>query len=179
MSNYASTWQIDSERSLVEFSVPYLTFKRVRGRFKRFSGSIHVDPEDLSAGWAEVTLDPASIDTGLPARDESLRTKGFLEVARFPSCSFRARRIEGSAEGRQRLFGDLLLHGRKGELELELVASPPRRDARGRRMRFLATGAFDRKHFGVDWPTVFDISPLLIGHRVELTLVVEGVEGPA
>jgi polyisoprenoid-binding protein YceI len=173
-----STWTIDERRSALEFTVSYLTVKEVSGRFTRFGGTICVDPDDLEGGWAEVTIDPASVDTGVPDRDRALREDRFLEVARFPGCSYRARRLEPLATGRYRLHGDLTLHGVKRQLDVELTAGAPSSDGGGRRMRFVATGQIDRKLFGVDWNPMFDFVPLFIGRAVQVKITVECVERP-
>ena len=172
----ASTWLIDSDRSSVEFSVAYLKWKRVAGRFRRFSGTIRVDPANLEDGWAEVTLDPASVETDQPKRDSVLREQGFLEVHKFGNCSFRARRLEPLDDGRYRLLGDLTLHGVKREVELSVRVTPLSAAPDSRRLRFVAEGRIDRKIFGVDWNPLFDFVPFFIGHLVELKISVESVE---
>jgi polyisoprenoid-binding protein YceI len=171
-----SVWVIDEARSTLEFAVSYLTIKKVSGRFSRFGGTIHLDPADLTAGWAEVVVDPASVDAGIDGRNQALRQDGFLDVARFPSCRYRARRLTPLPGGRYRLDGDLTLHGVKRATELELEVSPAPPDGPRRRLRFVATGRIDRKRFGVDWNPLFDVVPLFIGHQVEVKAVVEAIE---
>jgi polyisoprenoid-binding protein YceI len=171
-----STWVIDQARSSLEFRVGYLTLSRVSGRFTRFQGKIHADPNDLEGAWAEVSIDPASIQTDQAARDRVLREDRFLEVEHFATCSYRARRLVSLGGRRYRLLGDLQLHGIKREVELELEASPPEVGSDGRRMRFTATGRIDRKCFGVDWNPLFDFVPIFISHLVDLKITVEGVE---
>jgi polyisoprenoid-binding protein YceI len=171
-----SVWTIDETRSSIEFCVSYLTFQKTTGRFTRFGGTVHLDPEDLASGWAEVRIDPASIETGVGDRDRALREQGFFAVSAFPSAVFRARRLEPRALDRSRLFGDLTLHGVKREIELELTTSPARREMGPRRMRFAATGRINRKVFGIDWNPMFDFVPIFIGHWVDLKIAVEIVE---
>lgn len=55
-------WAIDPTHSQIQFVARHMMISRVRGRFREFSGTIHIAelPEDSSA---EVTILAASIDT--------------------------------------------------------------------------------------------------------------------
>ena len=53
----ATTWQIDGTHSSVEFAVTHMMFTTVRGRFKSFKGTIHVDDENPDQSSVEVEID--------------------------------------------------------------------------------------------------------------------------
>jgi polyisoprenoid-binding protein YceI len=74
-------------------------FANADGRFARFGGEALVDPADLTTARVSMTVEAASIDTGIRRRDNHLRSEDFLYVDRFPTISFVSTREEG---GRQR-----------------------------------------------------------------------------
>lgn len=172
-----STWRIDEARSYVEFSIFYLAVKEVTGRFSGVRGTLRADPADLSRGWVEASLDPATIDTGIPDRDRSLRSKGFLEVNRYPVCTYRSRRVVPTPEGQQQLIqGDLVLHGVKAEVDLLLESRAVSGMAGNRSLRVEARASINRKQFQIHWRSALDAFPWLIGHRVDLRISLEGRE---
>ena len=73
-------WTVDPSRTTVEFEVEHLWgLHSVRGRFNRFDGSYVVGP----AGDAiRLTIDAASVDTGVATRDKHLRSADFFDVDR-------------------------------------------------------------------------------------------------
>jgi len=61
----------------------------VRGRLARMRGLAGTDGDTSDDAAIEVEIDGASIDTGFAIRDEHLRSADFLNVAHFPTISFR------------------------------------------------------------------------------------------
>jgi polyisoprenoid-binding protein YceI len=80
------------------------------GRFHRFEGEILVDPRDPTTARIRITIEAASIDTGIALRDRHLRDADFLDVNRYPTVTFESIRVEGSGR-RATVVGRLTLHG--------------------------------------------------------------------
>src|SRR5438876_1298933 len=115
----ASSWQIDPAHSHVEFAVRHLTISSVKGRFGDVQGTVSVDESDARAVLVDVTIQVASIDTRQEQRDAHLRSADFFDEARFPTITFRSRKVEGNhLDGEFRLVGDLTIRDvtRKGKL---------------------------------------------------------------
>ena len=70
------------------------------GHFSRFSGDVMVDPAVLTSGRITLTIDAASLDTGIEMRDNHLRSSDFFDVARFPTVAFQSLRVEAAGAGR-------------------------------------------------------------------------------
>ena len=69
-------WNADRTRTTVEFEVKHLWgLHTVRGRFGSFDGAYIVGPGGTEI---ELTIDAASIDTGVATRDEHLRSPDFF-----------------------------------------------------------------------------------------------------
>lgn len=66
----------------------------MRGRFREFTGVLNLDAQDHSKSSAEVTIQTASIDSGVQQRDDHLRSPDFLDVEKYPTMSFKSSRAE-------------------------------------------------------------------------------------
>lgn len=109
-------------------------FSTADGRFREWRiERAEVDPADLTRGEVVVVVDVASLDTGIEARDEHLRTADFFEVERWPTATVRVHhaRPDGEDEaGRPRYRADFDLRIRDVERTLQgrfvlLEGDPP------------------------------------------------------
>lgn len=89
------------------------------GRFSRFSGEVVVDPAVLTSGRINLTIDTASLDTGIEMRDNHLRSSDFFDVERFPTVAFQSVRIEAAGR-RASVVGRLTLHGVTREIAVPI-----------------------------------------------------------
>lgn len=80
------------------------------GHFARLSGDVVVDPAVITGARITLTIDAASLDTGIEMRDRHLRSADFFDVERFPTIAFQSVRVE-SAGRRATVVGRLTLHG--------------------------------------------------------------------
>src|SRR5690606_22978801 len=87
------TFTIDPTHTRVGFVARHLMVSKVRGSFTDVSGEIVVT-EDPTASTASVTIQAASIDTGVADRDNHLRSGDFLDVEKFPQLTFRSTGLE-------------------------------------------------------------------------------------
>ena len=98
-------WNLDRTRTTVEFEVTHLWgLHTVRGRFGSFDGAYIVGP---GGSEIELTIDAASIDTGVARRDEHLRSPDFFFVAMYPQVRFKSTRITGLGNGDVHVSGEL------------------------------------------------------------------------
>ena len=56
------TWTIDTNHSLIEFAARHNEIANVKGRFRKFSGTIGVDEQDLLKSSVNLTIDATSIE---------------------------------------------------------------------------------------------------------------------
>lgn len=80
------------------------------GHFGRFSGDVVADPTGPGGARISLTIDAASLDTGIEMRDKHLRSADFFDIERFPTIAFQSVRVE-SAGRRATVMGRLTLHG--------------------------------------------------------------------
>ncbi len=163
----APAWA-DALRFRVQPEASEVTFKATSrlmnadGRFHRVAGEIVVDPKDLSTARVTLSIEAASIDTGIGRRDNHLRSEDFFDVRQFSSITFESLRVEGAGR-RATVFGRLTLHGVTREL-----AVPVEVDLTD--LAMVATGEFviNRRDYGIAYQS--SVNPIGNEVRVAFTL---------
>src|SRR5258707_5634995 len=64
------------------------------GHFGRFSGDVVADPDGPAGARINLTIDAASLDTGIEMRDKHLRSADFFDIGRFPTIASQSVRAE-------------------------------------------------------------------------------------
>lgn len=115
------------------------------GRTRAASGFIELNPEALGDSIElAITVDLASLDTGIPLRDRHMR-ENHLETARYPAAVFRGGRLNGLAGRalspgqtvRGEVEGSFLLHGIERPLKVPVEVTREQ-DDEGERLRVRA-----------------------------------------
>ena len=173
-------WEIDSSHSSIHFSVRHLVIAKVRGQFVRWSGTVMAPDSDFARGSVNVVIDASSIDTGVAARDEHLRSADFFDVASYPEIAFTTTDVKQRAEGELRLVGDLTIKGVTRSVKLDVEAHGLAKDPWGNeRAAFTAKTTVDRREFGLTWNQVLESGGVMVGDRIEITIDIEAVKQTA
>jgi polyisoprenoid-binding protein YceI len=177
-STKPTQWQIDPAHSAAHFSVRHLMISNVRGEFTNISGSALMDPADLSNSSVEVTIQAASLSTREPQRDEHLRSADFFDVAKYPTLTFRSKRIESQGAEYLKLVGDLTIHGVTKEVTLDIEGPTPAIKDPWGNVRVGVTGStkINRKDFGLVWNTLTETGGLVVGDEVKITIEAELIQ---
>ena len=174
-----TTWTLDAAHSAAEFSAKHMMITTVRGRIAELRGTITLDEAHPDRSTVEVELDAASIDTRSEQRDAHLRSGDFLDVERFPTITFRSRRVEGASlrEGTPfRVVGDLTIRGVTREVTLGATYEGRGRDPwGGERMSFSADARIDRRDFGLTWNAALETGGVLVSNEIKLHLEAQAV----
>ncbi|HEY1098376.1 MAG TPA: YceI family protein [Myxococcota bacterium] len=169
----ATTWDIDPAHSTVGFVVKHLVIAKVRGSFKRFSGTVVIDAREPAKSSVVVTIDPASVDTGIADRDAHLRGEDFFNVATFKEMKFVSTKVDKSAAG-LKVTGNLTMHGVTKPVVLDVTGpSPEIKDPAGNpHVAFSATTTVKRADFGLTWNKAIE-GGSVVGEDVTIELEVE------
>jgi polyisoprenoid-binding protein YceI len=84
----------------------------VEGRFRRFTGKLDFDPARAAASRAEIEVDLNSIDTGSDEADTEVKTKGWFNIAVFPTAKFVSSSVKPAGAGRYEVAGKLTIKGK-------------------------------------------------------------------
>jgi polyisoprenoid-binding protein YceI len=116
-------FNIGTSDAIVEFRIPFM-FTEVRGRFDRVGGTLLLPGTDYTAGSVSVVIAAASINTGLPSRDEHLKSDDFFDADRYPAIVFQSRRIARTRQGYV-ATGPLTMHGVTREVSIPFRTTHP------------------------------------------------------
>jgi len=112
-------WEIDMEHSTVGFRIRHIV-GYVPGVFNRFSGQVEFDPASPEKSQFYLLIDSSSVHTGVPARDEHLRSPDFLDVERSPKMIFSSRRVLREDGDNFVVVGDLTIRDVTAEIRVPL-----------------------------------------------------------
>lgn len=175
-----SNWNIDVAHSGINFSIRHMVVSKVRGRFAQYTGTLNLADDDLSHSQVEVTIEAASIDTGVAQRDAHLKSADFFDAEKFPQLRFRSTRLTKAADDRYTMTGELTIRDVTREVTLDVEYGGAAKDPWGNdRVGFLAKTEIDRKDFGLGWNQVLEAGGVLVGDRVSIELEVQAVKAAA
>lgn len=174
---HADTWNIDPNHTMVEFSVRHMMISNVKGVFQKTTGTINVNGTDPNSVQIDATIDTTSIDTRVEKRDNHLKSDAFLDVAKYPTITFKSTKVEPDGTDKWKVTGDLTLHGVTKPVVLEVQNTQPIKDPFGKtRAGASATTTINRKDFGVSFNQPMEAGGVLIGDDVAITIEVEAVK---
>lgn len=172
-----TAWQIDPAHSSVEFAIRHLMISTVRGRFGSFSGTVTGLEGPEASPTLQVSIDAASIGTGIAQRDDHLRSADFFEVEKFPTIEFNANRVTGPVTGDFTITGDLTIRGVTREVTLRAESHGETTDPWGNlRAGYSATGKLMRSDFGLTYNQVLEAGGVALGDEIKFTIDVALVQ---
>jgi polyisoprenoid-binding protein YceI len=144
-------WRLDPPHSAAQFAVRHLGISTVRGTFTKVTGDVQYSAADPGKSLLDVTIDAASVDTRVEMRDNDLRSPHFLDTAKYPTITFKSKRVEAAGVGNLKVTGDLTIHGVTKEVVLDVDGPTAAiKDPRGNEhMGASATTKINRQDFGV------------------------------
>jgi len=170
----ADTYKIDPVHSSVGFSVRHMVISNVKGKFQEFAGTIVLENNKLIE--ATGTIQTKSVDTGVAQRDQDLRSANFFDVEKFPTITFKSKRVEKKGEEFV-LVGDFTMHGVTKELSLPVKLSGPVKDPWGNSRIGLETRTkLSRKDYGMTYNKALEAGGLVVGDEVEIEINAEAVK---
>jgi len=169
-----TTWQVDPNHTNSQFAVKHLGISTVRGQFMKTTGQIQLDEKDVTKSQVEVTVDTTTLDTRVTARDNDVKSPNYLDVAQFPTMTFKSKSVTSAGEGKLKLTGDLTLHGVTKEVTFDVDGpSAPITDPwKNLRRGASATTTINRHDFGVNG------GGPVVGDNVAITIDLEFFRKP-
>lgn len=170
-------WKLDPSHSEADFAIKHMAVSTVHGSFRGVSGVVHLDPADLKKSSVDASIDVTTVDTGIAARDNHLKSPDFFDVAKFPTLTFKSTSVTKTSGGYE-VKGDLTLHGVTKPVVLNMEAPTKEvTDQRGKLHRgFSATTVINRRDFGLVWGGTLASGESMLGDDVKITLDVDAVK---
>ena len=170
-------WNIDQAHSTAGFTVTHLMVSTVPGSFGKVSGKITYDGKSVASIVADVTVDATTINTNNERRDTHLKSPDFFEVAKFPTLTFKSKKVVPGAAGKFQLVGDLTIKGVTKEVTLDVEGPTPAVNA-GRNfvVGANATTKIKRSEWGLTWNRALEAGGVTVSDEVKITLGIEATK---
>ena len=170
----AADYEIDPAHTQIGFKAKHIVGK-VPGRFTKFSGAFTYDPKNPDAWKAEATIDAASINTDVEARDKHLKSDAFFDVVKCSTITFKSTKVGDVKGDHFKLSGDLTMHCVTKPITLDVEVNGTGKDPWGNESAsFSATASVNRQDWGISWNKTLDSGGVLVGDTIDLILEVTG-----
>jgi polyisoprenoid-binding protein YceI len=138
-------WHLDPSASTAEFRVPHFWgLVTVKGHFERLDGYLELG--DGQQHQMTLTIDAASLHTGISRRDKHLRSGDFFDTDSHPEVHFRSTSVSDIADNRVRVEGQLEAAGERLTMALE-----PTIHQTSDRLEVDVTTTIDQRQLGMTW----------------------------
>jgi polyisoprenoid-binding protein YceI len=145
----AGTYVLDKRHASLTVRIVHMGFSHYTLRFNGLDGGFAYDPASWQATKVSFTVDSKSVDTHDSAFDRQIA--GYLEADKYPAITFVSTGLQGGADGKGTLTGDLTLHGvtRPVSLDVTFDGAGHGITPLGTRLGFSGSTQIKRSDFGV------------------------------
>jgi polyisoprenoid-binding protein YceI len=164
---------VDPMHTQTIFTISHLGYSTVTGSFHDIKGQVSLDEQRPSDSSVDVTIQTASIDTDVPARDKDLQSAGFFNVDKFPTMTFKSTSVKKTGGKTADVMGDLTLLGVSRPVTLKVTfnrEAPNQMRNNAMVAGFTATTAIRRSNFGMKAYLPY------IGDDVHIVINFEGIK---
>ncbi len=146
-----TVYEIDPAHSSVLFSIRHLMVTNVRGSFTGVKGTVVYDSANPSATTAEAVIDASTINTHDEKRDGHVKSPDFLDVAQYPTITFKSTSVKKTGDTELEITGDLTIHGvtKPATLRVEEVSEEAKDPWGNTRIGASAKTKIKRSDFGL------------------------------
>lgn len=115
----SGSYVLDPAHGKITWSVDHMGFSTYVGQFTDVAAELDLDVRNPSASKLDATVQTGSVGTFHDGLDQHLKTADFLDVAKFPSATFRATGIRLLDRDTAKIAGNLTLRGVTRPIEIE------------------------------------------------------------
>ena len=117
----ADSYTIDPTHTYPNFTISHLGFSTMHGRFDKTSGTVTLDSK-AKKGSIDISVETASISTGLAKRDKHLRSPDFFNAAEFPTITYKSVAVHFNGDIPSMVDGNLTISGVSKPVRLTIDA---------------------------------------------------------
>jgi polyisoprenoid-binding protein YceI len=170
----SGVYDFDKAHSFIGFKIKHMGLIEVPGYFRDFTGKVNYDAKDVTKSTVEFTAKVTSVDTGVTARDNHLRTADFFEVEKFPELTFKSTKVEKKGNAWM-LTGDFTMKGvtKSITFPFEISGWLPADEKSGGKMGITAETTINRRDYGVNYGTNLPNGVAALSDDVKIVLQIE------
>ena len=172
-------WTFDPVHTQANFSARHMMVSTVRGSFRKVTGSFDFDPSNPADASVEAVIDVASMDsTGVEQRDQHLLSADFLDVEKYPTITFKSKRVEvKSNKTEAKVYGDLTVKDVTNEVVLDVEFHGEGTTPYGANIAgFEASTKINREDFGLTWNVALEAGGWMVGKDIKISIDVEFIK---
>ncbi|WP_329138509.1 YceI family protein [Streptomyces sp. NBC_00670] len=170
-------YTIDPAHSSLAFTARHAMVTNVKGSFKEFEGSLHLDGSDPAKSTATIDVTMASIDTGSADRDGHLRSGDFFKTEEFPTMTFRSTAAEAVGGDDYRITGDLTIVGVTRPVTIDLEFNGSATDPFGNeRVGFEGRAEILRSEWGLTYNAALEAGGVLVSDKIKLLFDISAIK---
>ncbi|MGW4975333.1 YceI family protein [Streptomyces mirabilis] len=170
-------YTIDPSHSEIGFVARHAMVTNVKGYFKDFDGTLHLDGTDPSKSTATIDVKMESIETGSADRDGHLKSSDFFKTDEFPTMTFRSTKAEALGGDDYRITGDLSILGVTKQLSIDLEFNGSAKDPFGNeRVGFEGKAEILRSEWGLTWNAALETGGVLVSDKIKLTFDISAIK---
>ena len=113
-----TTYTVDPTHTFVTWEALHFGTSTSRGRFDKKEGKIEID-RSAKTGMVDITIDMASITTGVAPFDTHLKSKDFFDITTYPTARFQASGFSFDGAKVSAVKGTLTMLGKTQPVELK------------------------------------------------------------
>jgi len=176
LEDISGDYTLDPAHTRLGFSARHAMVATVRGAFKDFSGTAHVDTADPSKSWVKVTINANSIDTGNEQRNAHLLSGDFFESEQFPEITFTSTDVQRDGD-EWTITGDLTIKGVTHPVTVPFEYTGSAKDPFGNvRIGFEGGTSILRKDWGLTWNAALETGGVLVSDKIKLEFDVSAIQ---
>jgi polyisoprenoid-binding protein YceI len=170
-------YQFDPAHTRIGFVARHAMVTSVRGSFREFEGTAHINAEDPTKSTAQVKINVASITTHQDQRDAHLRSPDFFDVEKYPEMTFSSTAVDQVDDDTYRMTGDLTVKDVTRPVTIEITYNGSAKDPFGNlRAGFEGKAQVNRKDWGLTWNAALETGGFLVSDKIRLEFDVSAVK---
>ena len=103
------TYHLDKRHTNIMWFTSHMGFSNSMGQFMDFEGQVTLDPENPDQSSVTLTIQTASIMTGLEDFDKHLKSADFFDVEKFPTATFTSHKVTLLEDNQASVEGEFTL----------------------------------------------------------------------
>lgn len=164
----STTWNLDAAHSEVNFKVKHLLISTVSGKFNAFSSSSTTEGNDLLSAKVNFQIEAASIDTGMDARNQHLRSDDFFNAEAFPHITFQSDKVRHIDGDEYEVDGQLTIRDVTKPATFKVELGGVAQDPYGQtKLGLEVEGKIKRSEFNLSWNAVTEAGNVVVSDEVK------------
>ncbi len=176
IADITGDYTIDAAHTRLGFSARHAMVTKVRGQFKDFTGTAHVDTTTPASSRVDITINAGSLDTGSADRDDHQRSGDFVGTDENPTITFASTDVARDNTD-WTITGDLTIKGTTKPVILDFEEVGSAKDPFGNiRIGFEGGTTIDRTDWGLSFNAALETGGVLVSEKIKLEFDVSAIQ---